>query len=69
MTGNVTIVEGKPFIHVHAVLSSSDEGLSCVGGHIKECEVAVTLEIFLTTIGTAIERKMDDTIGLKAMSL
>jgi predicted DNA-binding protein with PD1-like motif len=69
MTGNVTLVDGKPFIHLHAVLSACDESLACVGGHIKECEVAVTLEIFLTPLATQIERAYNEDIGLKLLKL
>jgi predicted DNA-binding protein with PD1-like motif len=69
MTGNVALVDGKPFIHAHAILSASDDSLSCVGGHIKECEVAVTLEIFLTKSQGPISRVLDEAIGLKLIAL
>lgn len=69
MQGNVTLVEDKPFIHVHAVLSSCDESLECIGAHIKSAYVAVTLEIFMTVLDSAVERKLDDGIGLKLLSL
>ena len=67
MTGNVALDNGKPFIHVHAVLSSTDESLSCIGGHLKECEVAVTLEIYLTPFVSPISRELDDAVGLKLL--
>ncbi len=69
MQGNVALVEGKPFIHAHAVLSRCDNTLECIGAHIKEAYVAVTLEIFLTPLDSAIERKHDDSIGLKLLDL
>lgn len=69
MQGNVALVDGKPFIHVHAVLSRCDESLACIGAHIKEAYVAVTLEIFMTPLDTSIERTLDEGIGLKLLSL
>lgn len=69
MQGNVALVDGKPFIHAHAVLSRCDESLQCIGAHIKSAHVAVTLEIFMTVLDTSIERKLDDGIGLKLLSL
>lgn len=69
MQGNVALVDGKPFIHAHAVLSRCDESLACIGAHIKEAKVAVTLEVFLTVLDTSIARKLDDAIGLKLLDI
>lgn len=69
MQGNVALVDGKPFIHAHAVLSRCDESLQCIGAHIKSAQVAVTLEIFMTVLDSSIERKLDHNIGLKLLSL
>ena len=69
MTGNIALVDGKPFIHAHAVLAAMDDALTCAGGHLKEAEVAVTLEIFLTSFNVAVSREMDDLVGLKLLNL
>jgi predicted DNA-binding protein with PD1-like motif len=69
MNGNVALVGGKPFIHAHAVLSRCDESLECIGAHIKEAYVAVTLEVFLTPLGTEISRALNEDIGLKLLNL
>jgi predicted DNA-binding protein with PD1-like motif len=69
MQGNVALVDGKPFIHAHAVLSRCDESLQCIGAHIKEAYVAVTLEIYLTSLESTVSRKLDDDIGLKLLDL
>ena len=65
MNGNVALVEGKPFVHVHAALSRCDETLSVIGAHITEAKVAVTLEIFLITLDMSLRREYDEAIGLK----
>lgn len=69
MTGNVALVDGKPFIHAHAALSAMDDSLSCVGAHIKEAEVAVTLEVYLTPFQNPVARAYDEGTGLKLMDL
>lgn len=69
MQGNVALVEEKPFVHAHAVLSRCDESLECIGAHIKEAYVAVTLEVYLTALNTALSRKMDNSIGLKLLDV
>lgn len=69
MQGNVALVDGKPFIHAHAVLSRCDDSLSCIGAHIKSAVVAVTLEIFLTPLESRTTRALDANIGLKLLDL
>ena len=69
MNGNVALVEGKPFIHAHAVLSRCDETMECIGAHIKEAFVAVTLEVFLTPLAISLGRELDDSIGLKLLKI
>jgi len=69
MQGNVALVDGKPFIHAHAVLSRCDETCECIGAHIKEAYVAVTLEVLLRIFDRPLERMMNDEIGLKLLNL
>ena len=69
MQGNVALVDGKPFIHAHAVLSRCDATCKCIGAHIKEAFVAVTLEIYLTPLDISVSRKIDEDIGLKLLDL
>lgn len=67
--GNVALVDGKPFIHAHAVLSRCDETCACIGAHIKECYVAVTLEVFVLPFEGKVTRSLNEAIGLKLMDL
>jgi uncharacterized protein len=69
MQGNIALVEGKPFIHLHAVLSAMTDKLDCVGAHIKEAEVAVTLEVYLTPFVIPLSRAYDEETGLKLLDL
>lgn len=69
MNGNVALVDGKPFVHAHAVLAKCDATGAVLGGHVQEARVAITLEVFLTSLPTPLVREMDESIGLKLMSL
>ena len=69
LTGNVALVDGKPFVHAHAVSSRCDASLGCIGGHVKRARVAVTLEISLTADAAPAQRVVDEMIGLKLISL
>ena len=71
MTGNVAQVDGKPFIHAHAVLSGIAAGTENqpIGGHVFEAKVAVTLEVHLVAFNESISRSLDDDIGLKLLDL
>lgn len=65
LTGNITISEDSPFLHIHTVLSDSE--FKTVGGHLKEAHVGATCEIFLTKLETTITRQLDESIGLKLL--
>ena len=69
MQGNITTVDGKPFAHLHAVLSRMDDSLVCIGAHAKAMVVSVTLEVFLTPINIPASRRYDDSIGLNLLDV
>jgi len=64
--GNLTFKENKPYAHVHAVLSGKD--FIAYGGHVFSAKVSVTAEIFIESLDTRIDRKLDDAIGLQVMN-
>jgi predicted DNA-binding protein with PD1-like motif len=65
--GNVTAVDGKPFIHAHVALG--DGTFSVRGGHLKEAVVSVTCEVTLTRFRDDIGRKKDAKTGLSLLAL
>ncbi|MDO8481775.1 MAG: DNA-binding protein [bacterium] len=69
MNGNVALVDEKPFVHAHAVLSRCDKSLECIGAHIKEAYVAVTLEVFLIALDMSLGRIYEEDIGLKLLTV
>ncbi|HUT07689.1 MAG TPA: PPC domain-containing DNA-binding protein [Candidatus Latescibacteria bacterium] len=60
--GNITRVEGKPFLHAHASLG--DKTFAVRGGHLREAVVSVTCEVTLTRFKDDIGRKKDAATGL-----
>lgn len=67
LTGNVILVDGNPFLHIHCVLSNAN--FECFGGHLKTAVVGATCEIYLKKIDATIERKQNDEIGLKLLDI
>lgn len=65
LTGNVSLVDGNPFVHMHAVLSSND--FSCIGGHLREGIVGATCEVNIIDFQKEITRAFDDEVGLKLL--
>lgn len=65
LNGNITQKDREPVVHVHAVFG--DQQMQARAGHVKEMRVAVVLEVHVTPLGTAIERRHDDETGLSLM--
>jgi predicted DNA-binding protein with PD1-like motif len=62
LSGNLSMVEGKPYWHIHGVFSSSD--YRTVGGHIKELTIGLTGELYITPLASTLIRTLDDRTGL-----
>ena len=60
--GNISLKEGKPFVHAHVVVS--DRNGNTKAGHLVE-GIVFAAEIHLQEMkGTKLERKFDETTGL-----
>lgn len=57
LTGNVAALDGRPMVHVHAVLS--DRAFTTQGGHLRSATVAVTCEVVLTLLSAPVRRKRE----------
>ena len=61
--GNVSMKEGKPFIHAH--LAVADRKGNVFGGHLEEGTIVFAAECVLFELeGDLMERKFDKTTGL-----
>jgi predicted DNA-binding protein with PD1-like motif len=65
--GNFALVEGRPFLHAHAIISGSD--YRALGGHFFRGVVAVTFEARVVAGGEALVRVHDPATGLKLLDL
>ncbi len=61
--GNVSIKEGKPFVHIH--ISVSDEKGNVFGGHLEEGNIVFAAECAIFDLeGDLLERKFNKTTNL-----
>lgn len=67
MQGNIALKEEKPFPHVHAVFSGTDN--KAFGGHVEEMRVGVVLEVVFEALSKPIVREHDECIGLFLMDV
>lgn len=67
LLGNVTRVDGRPFVHAHISLAGPD--LTVVGGHLGGSVVGAACEITLTRVQDAVGRKKDPTTGFAGLDL
>ena len=61
-SGSLGLVEGKPFVHLHAVVS--DPRGNTHGGHLFRAVTGATLEFLLLVADGPIERTRDEETGL-----
>ncbi len=67
LLGNVTRVDGKPVIHMHAAVSDGQS--RTFSGHLGQGLVRPTLEVFLTKLEGEIRRERDPATGLDLLAL
>jgi predicted DNA-binding protein with PD1-like motif len=67
LTGNISYLNKKPFIHAHITVADSDQKL--LGGHLFQATVAVTLEICIKVINQRLNRIHDPKIGFNFWDL
>jgi predicted DNA-binding protein with PD1-like motif len=65
LSGNISLLENKPFLHLHAVLG--DEKYQVFGGHLDSAIVAVTAEIIIDPSTEFVSRKMDNKFDLNLL--
>ena len=65
LLGNITLKDGKPFLHVHGNFGRRD--LSVLGGHVMSAVVAPILEVVITPTKNRALRKFDHDLGLNVI--
>jgi hypothetical protein len=62
LIGDIAIFKGKPVVHAHMVMGTSDG--STRGGHLLEAIVWPTLEVMVTVDPIAMKKAFDPQTGL-----
>jgi len=62
LNGNITTMDGKPYIHLHATLA--DQHHAVHAGHVIEMRVGATCEMFITVLDGEVSRKKDEALGI-----
>jgi predicted DNA-binding protein with PD1-like motif len=65
LTGNVTLKDEQPFLHLHGTFGRRD--MSVLGGHVISGTVFPLLEAVLTPTANRALRRFDDETGLNAI--
>ncbi len=63
LMGNISLKDGEPFPHMHAVISSITG--ACIGGHVLPGNiVSYVVEVIITQFSESVERKFDHSSNL-----
>jgi predicted DNA-binding protein with PD1-like motif len=65
LLGNITLKDGKPFLHAHATFGRRDA--SVVGGHVLSATVSPLLEVVITATENTARRRFDEALGLNTI--
>jgi hypothetical protein len=65
LIGDMSTFNGKPIVHMHAVLGRPDG--TTIGGHVFELDVNPTLEVIVTVNTVPLKRKPDNASGMKVI--
>ncbi len=62
LKGNVSEMEGAPYVHLHVMLGKGD--YSVIGGHLVSAVISLTGEIVIDVTDGIVERAKDEKVGL-----
>ena len=62
LTGNISMMDDKAYLHCHACLGDKD--YKAIAGHLLEAVVGATCEIVIIQVDVKIGRKFDEKVGL-----
>jgi len=67
LNGNISRLDGKPFIHMHITLG--DPQYKVFGGHLGSAKISITAEIYINVVDTVIDRKYDEGFQLNFLDV
>ena len=65
LTGNVSEMDGKRYLHLHITLADVEH--NAFGGHLNEAVVSATAEIWIDAADGSVDRVFDQPIGLNLL--
>ena len=65
LSGNLTLKDGEPFLHLHGTFGRRD--MSALAGHVISATVFPLLEVVLTPTANRALRRFDDETGLNVI--
>ena len=63
LLGNISLVDNRPFAHIHVTVS--DPHMDAKAGHLVNAKCSATLELVLTSYPSTYTKSQNDDIGLK----
>lgn len=67
LSGNITAMNGKPYVHTHITCAGKSGGI--VGGHLLKSRISLTGEIFVSVIGGSVERFRDEKLKINLLDV
>lgn len=65
LLGSITMKDSLPYLHLH--IQVADENQQVWGGHLNECIISATLEMFVDVIEGEVLRELDEITGLNLL--
>jgi hypothetical protein len=62
MSGDIALYKGKPVVHTHLIVGSSDG--TTQGGHLLDANVSPTLEVMMTIDPVTMQKRLDPATDL-----
>ena len=62
LDGNLTVKDGKPYLHAHVVISGAD--FVAYAGHLFDCKIGLVAEMFIDPLSAPLTRLPCEDIGL-----
>ena len=56
LMGSITQKDGAPYLHLHATVCDKDH--ATYGGHLVECRISATAELFVRTLPGSVGRRL-----------
>ena len=60
LIGNISRKDGEVYLHVHITLGRADS--TVIGGHLNECRISATCELFVRPLPGTVERRLDEDV-------